>query len=143
MELLDIEQDRSNEFYICYLSTVRCLIAVYDATIYKDDFIMLPGDEITEKKHKNIKFLTAMDGGGDLSRQKTRKFAGLGAPVFKVDFGALFPDQYGKKEEGVTASQVLDKEEPEIKEKKSKKKDIASLMNYNIDIALPTNLRRN
>lgn len=74
---------------------------------------MLPGDEIQEKKHKNIKFLTAMDGGGDLSRQKTRKFAGLGASVFKVNFEALFPDQYGKKED-VTASQDLIV--PEIKE---------------------------
>lgn len=68
MDLLDIEQDNSKLFYTAYLSSVRCLIAIYDATIYKNDFIMLPGDEITEKKHKNIKFLTAMDGGGDLSR---------------------------------------------------------------------------
>lgn len=117
MDLLDIEQDNSKEFYTAYLSSVRCFIAVYDATIYKADFIMLPGDEITEKKHKNIKFLTAMDGGGDLSRQKTRKFAGLGASIFKVDFEKLFPDAYGKKEEGNTESQnSLNAEPTEVKE---------------------------
>jgi len=44
------------------LSNIRAFVAIFDATIYKDDFIMLPGDEITEKKHMNIKFLTAMDG---------------------------------------------------------------------------------
>lgn len=43
------------------LNNIRCMIAVFDATIYKDDFIMLPGDEVIEKKHMNIKFLTAMD----------------------------------------------------------------------------------
>jgi len=75
---------------------VRGLIAIFDATIYKDDFIMLPGDEIVEKKHKNVKFLTAMDANTDLSRQKTRKFPGLGDPVFKVDFAKLFPESVGK-----------------------------------------------
>lgn len=56
---------------------------------------MLPGDEIVEKKHMNVKFLTAMDGNQDISKQKTRKFAGLGKPVFKIKFTKLFPDQYG------------------------------------------------
>jgi hypothetical protein len=55
---------------------------------------MLPGDEIIEKKHKNIKFLTAMDANTDLSRQKTRKFPGLGPSVFKIDFAKLFPEIY-------------------------------------------------
>jgi len=58
---------------------------------------MLPGDEIVEKKHKNVKFLTAMDQNTDLSRQKTRKFPGLNDPVFKVDFAKLFPDSVGKE----------------------------------------------
>jgi len=77
------------------LNNIRSLIAIFDATIYKDDFIMLPGDEVVEKKHKNVKFLTAMDNGTDLGLQKTRKFPGLGAPVFKIDFQALFPEAYG------------------------------------------------
>ena len=51
---------------------------------------MLPGDEIVEKKHKNIKHLTAMDKNTDLSKRATRKFPGLGPSIFKVDFEKHF-----------------------------------------------------
>ncbi len=47
---------------------------------------MLPGDEIVEKKHKNIKHLIAMDKNTDLSKRATRKFPGLGPSIFQVDF---------------------------------------------------------
>jgi len=30
-----------------------------------------------------------------VSKQKTRKFPGLGKPVFKIPFTRLFPDLYG------------------------------------------------
>ena len=107
MDLLDVEQEKSCEYYTSYLSSVRSLIAVFDATIYKDDFIMLPGYEIIEKKHKNIKFLTAMDANTDLSRQKTRKFPGLGPSVFKIDFAKLFPDIYGKEQDQIASATSL------------------------------------
>ena len=77
------------------LSNIRGLITIFDATLYKSDFIMLPGDEVVEKKHMNIKFLTAMDGAQDVSKQKTRKFPGLGKPIFKIKFSKMFPDLYG------------------------------------------------
>ena len=51
MKMLDIEQDQSLEFYHAYLNNMRGLIKVYDCLFYKEDFIMLPGDEIVEKKH--------------------------------------------------------------------------------------------
>ena len=51
---------------------------------------MLPGDEIVEKKHKNIKHLMAMDANTDLSKRATRKFPGLGQPIFEVDFEKEF-----------------------------------------------------
>jgi hypothetical protein len=51
---------------------------------------MLPGDEIVEKKHKNIKHLTAMDKNTDLSKSVTRKFPGLGPSIFQVDFEKHF-----------------------------------------------------
>lgn len=54
----------------------------------------MPGDEISEKKHKNIKHLMAMERNEDLSRRETRKFAGLGTPVFKIDFSRLNPAAY-------------------------------------------------
>ena len=51
---------------------------------------MLPGDEIVEKKHKNIKHLMAADANTDLSKRATRKFPGLGQPIFQVDFEKQF-----------------------------------------------------
>jgi len=53
---------------------------------------MLPGDEIVEKKHANIKMLTAQMESADLSKRKTRKWPGLGASVFEVDYANLFAE---------------------------------------------------
>ena len=61
LSLLDIEQDKSNEFFTAYLNNTRSMIKLFDALIYKEHFIMLPGDEIVEKKHKNVKHLMAME----------------------------------------------------------------------------------
>lgn len=90
MELLEIEQDLSTQFYTCYLNNTRALIKLFDALIYKEHFILLPGDEIVEKKHKNIKHLMAMDANTDLSKRAKRKFPGLGQPIFQVDFEKQF-----------------------------------------------------
>jgi len=56
---------------------------------------MLPGDEIVEKKHKNMKHLMAMSMNTDLSKSKTRKYPGLGANIFHVDFEKQFAAVYG------------------------------------------------
>jgi len=61
MNLVDIEQDLSCDFFTAYLNSTRAFINLFDALIYKEHFIMLPGDEIVEKKHKNIKHLMAME----------------------------------------------------------------------------------
>ena len=66
------------------------MIKLFDAIIYKEHFILLPGDEIVEKKHKNIKHLMAMDANTDLSKRATRKFPGLGPSIFQVDFEKQF-----------------------------------------------------
>lgn len=60
MNLIDIEQGNSLQFYKTYLSNTRSLIKLFDAILIKEQFIMLPGDEIVEKKHKNVKHLMAM-----------------------------------------------------------------------------------
>lgn len=88
--MLDVEQDYSQEFYHAYLNNMRCLVKIYDCLLYKEDFIMLPGDEIVEKKHQNIKMLTAQSQKQDLSKRSTRKWPGLGSTVFDVDFANLF-----------------------------------------------------
>ena len=53
---------------------------------------MLPGDEIIEKKHGNIKMLTAQMESADLGKKATRKWDGLGKNVFEIDYPSLFPD---------------------------------------------------
>lgn len=90
MELLEIEQELSTAFYTVYLNNTRALIKLFDAVIYPEHFIMLPGDEIVEKKHKNVKHLMAMEANTDLSKRATRKFPGLGQPVFQIDFERQF-----------------------------------------------------
>ena len=60
---------------------------------------MLPGDEITEKKHANIKMLTAQMESADLSKRATRKWPGLGPSVFEVDYAALFEEYKDLKKE--------------------------------------------
>jgi hypothetical protein len=59
LKMLDIEQENSVDFQNAFLNNLRGLLKIYDCLLYKEDFIMLPGDEIIEKKHQNIKFLTA------------------------------------------------------------------------------------
>ena len=95
MDLIDIEQNYSQKFYVAYLNNIRALILLFNNLVYKENFILLPGDEVIEKKHKNIKHLIAMERNEDLSRRETRSFPGLGASVFKIDFAKLFPASYG------------------------------------------------
>lgn len=59
LKLLDVEQEHGLEFQATYLNNLRGLIKLFDCLLYKEDFILLPGDEIVEKKHANIKTLTA------------------------------------------------------------------------------------
>ena len=51
LKMLDVEQDNSVDFHNAFLNNLRGLIKIYDCLLYKEDFIMLPGDEIIEKKH--------------------------------------------------------------------------------------------
>lgn len=62
---------------------------------------MLPGDEIVEKKHANIKILTAQMQSADLSKRQKRKWPGLGENVFIVNYSKLFPQyaEFAQEEE--------------------------------------------
>lgn len=90
--MLTHEEETSQVFYTAYLNNMRSLIAIFDKLLPKSDFIMLPGDEIVEKKHANIKILTAQMESADLSKRTTRKWPGLGPNVFNVDYGDLFEE---------------------------------------------------
>jgi hypothetical protein len=74
MDLRDVEQDLSQEFYTAYFSSMRSLMLLFDRVLYKDHFITLPGDGISEKKHKNNKRLVAQERNEDINRKEMRKF---------------------------------------------------------------------
>ena len=99
MNLLEIEQGISTQFFTAYLNNTRSFIKLFDGVIYKEQFIMLPGDEIVEKKHKNVKHLIAMERSEELSKRPTRKFPGLGNSIFQIDFAKQFSSVYGGGEE--------------------------------------------
>ena len=80
------------DFNTAYLNNARALIKVFDKLLPKSEFIQLPGDEIVEKKHANIKILTAQMEAADMSKRVTRKWPGLGACIFEIDYENLFED---------------------------------------------------
>jgi len=90
MKLLNIEEENSQRYYTAYLNNVRCMIKIFDKLLQKQAFILLPGDEIVEKKHGNIKILTAQKESADLSKRATRKWPGLGPNVFEINYAQLF-----------------------------------------------------
>lgn len=78
------------EFQNTYLNNIRGLIRLFDCLLYREDFILLPGDEIVEKKHANIKTLTAQLQKQETGKKNTRKWPGLGPSPFEVDLATLF-----------------------------------------------------
>ena len=100
MNLLEVEENYGKQFYTEYLNNIRALILVFDKILPKHYFIQLPGDEIVEKKHANIKKLTAAKTNTDLSRKTTKKWPGLGPNVFLVDYASLFDNYKEFKTEG-------------------------------------------
>jgi hypothetical protein len=109
MALLEIEQGQSLKFYTAYLNNTRALLCLFNLVIYKEHFIVLPGDEVVEKKHKNVKHLMAMEKQQDTQRKDTRVFSGLGPCIFKIDFAKLSPE-YGEtgstQEEKVVSNEI-------------------------------------
>jgi hypothetical protein len=93
---------------VAYLSSTRSLVSLFNRVINKENFILLPGDEIIEKKHKNVKHLIAQERNEDLSRRDTRKFPGLGASVFKIDVSKYSDAGYANNEAPKTSTMTLD-----------------------------------
>lgn len=99
MDLLEIEENQSLTFNTEFLNNIRSLILVFDKLLPKAYFIMLPGDEIVEKKHANIKILTAQMENSNLSRKPMKKWPGLGPNPFIVDYAELFDNYKDFKQE--------------------------------------------
>ena len=72
------------------MNNLRGLIRLFDCLFYREDFIQLPGDEIVEKKHANIKTLTAQLQKQETGKRITRKWPGLGPSPFDIDLATLF-----------------------------------------------------
>lgn len=82
---------------------MRSLIAIFDGLLVKANFIMLPGDEIVEKKHQNIKLLTAAMTNTDMSKRPTRDWSGLGENVLVIDYDKMLGAEPGQDEEPAEA----------------------------------------
>lgn len=80
------------------------MISLFNRVINKENFIQLPGDEVIEKKHKNVKHLIAQERNEDLSKRETRKFPGLGASVFRIDFSKYSDAGYASNEPPKTST---------------------------------------
>ena len=87
-----MEQEQGMKFYTAYLNNLKVLIKLYDCVLYREHFISLPGDEAIEKRHLNVKYLMAMERKEDISKQKKRKWPGLGKCAFVIDYEKLLPE---------------------------------------------------
>lgn len=79
----------------------------------KSNFIMLPGDEIVEKKHQNIKLLTAAMTNTDMSKRPTRDWPGLGENVLVIDYDEML-GATAEAEQDEQPAEAEPKEENEI-----------------------------
>lgn len=113
MNLLEIEENQSQVFNTVFLNNVRALILVFDKLLPKESFIKLPGDEIVEHKHPNIKLLTAMMNDSNLSRKPTKKWPGLGANPFTVDYAKMFDNykQFSNEAEQAKVATPIDQKQ--------------------------------
>ncbi len=73
---------------------------MYASLYHKGHFILLPGDEVSEKKHKNVKALyKEKNKMGDPAKKHVRIWKGFGKNPFNVDLFAL-ASYAGLKPEG-------------------------------------------
>ena len=110
--MLGIEETQAKTFFTAYLNNVRSFITIFDGLLVKDNFIMLPGDEIVEKKHQNIKLLTASMTNTDMSKRPTRDWAGLGENVLIVNYDDMLDEE--SKDQDEQPAEPAPKEEDEI-----------------------------
>ena len=83
------------------------MIHLFDRLPQKSIFIHLPGDEIVEKKHANIKKLTAQMSNSDMSKKATQKWPGLGPNIFQIDLNTLMPEYEEAKNSEQDANKIV------------------------------------
>ena len=83
-----------------YLNNLKALLKIYASLYNKGHFILLPGDEVSEKKHKNVKALyKEKNKMGDPNKKHIRVWKGFVKNPFNVDLFNL-PNYAGLKPEG-------------------------------------------
>ena len=76
---------------------MKALLRIYSSLYKKDNFILLPGDEVSEKKHKNVKTLFKEKNKlGDPAKKHVRFWKGFIKNPFNVDMFEL-PNYAGLK----------------------------------------------
>ncbi len=92
-KLLDILRSNAQKYFRTVLNTTHAGLTIYSSLLFNDDFILLPGDDVSEKKHLNIKNLMVQhekEGGyvERTNRGTVEKWKGLPKGAFDVDFAS-------------------------------------------------------
>ena len=90
-KLLTALRSNSQKYFATLLNTTHSGLLIYSSMLFNDDFILLPGDDVSEKKHLNVKNLMVQreKEGGYVERTNRglmEKWKGLPKAAFEIDF---------------------------------------------------------
>lgn len=121
-ELLNLAEGNADVYFKKIENTTKAGLIIYSSLLFHDDFIALPGDDISEKKHMSIKKLMIQkekEGGyakGNV-RGNMERWKGLPKKAFVIDYKAL-PEYKTEEPDSEPAKEEVKKEV-----KKEAKKD--------------------
>ena len=124
-KLLNFVEKNSNTYFKRIQNTTKADLIIYSSLLFHDDFILLPGDDVSEKKHMNIKNLMIQrekEGGyvKKTNRGTIEKWKGLPRKAFEIDYEARpeYKPQIPVDEEG---NEIIVKEAKKAVKKEAKK----------------------
>jgi len=118
-------EENSEVYMKKVLNTTKADLVIYSSLLFHEDFMVLPGDDIAEKKHMNIKKLMIQKEKGGYIESNNRgaleKWKGLPKKAFKIDYQSL--PEY--KIEDAESEQIIEEVKKEVKKeiKKDAKKE--------------------
>ena len=92
-KLIGILKTNSQKFFMSILNNTKADIQIYSSLLFNEDYILLPGDDVSQKKHLNIKNLVVQrekEGGyvERTNRGATEKWRGLPKAAFEIDYSS-------------------------------------------------------
>ena len=92
-KLLSLLQAHAKDYMHTILNTTSAGLSIYSSLLFNEDYVLLPGDDISEKKHLNVKNLMVQkekEGGyvERTNRSTKEKWKGLLKAAFDIDFAA-------------------------------------------------------